>query len=990
VTLPARSDNATPNASDTPTAPPAAAFDDPAYETITRMVEYLGLALIPMPDGGKNPPPVGFPSHPGLSVDEAYDHHAAGGNLAAVMGTSRVIWFDCENAPATALLLQQTGAVPFAIPAKAQYTHDTLAIVEGDDNSGKPNTKRGGCHIGLALPAHIDPKTLPHDTIGIELEGGGVVDVLAGSRYAMVPPSRLAVAPGVAYAPAAGGSLDPAVDCPDALPEAWPWLFDRSMPCPPDLAPLHGILTPRQPMPARDRVGRDARSSELDALVDGIPWDQWVGDLAALTYTGRFSGCGCPEAHFQGASTTKSMTLHEGCGEWGAGAHIWSGTMIAAAGLDGDHVSRAALRMALTGEDFIQACGGVGLTVGGADEDRMPLQPVNAEMFLAHATDAAERGDHGRAAELKAVADQLRAAADANREKAIASGETFTSGPVLGAASDPASSLRLVPHVADAAEDSEEQPAQESDSSDDGDVESGVRPAHDPKTPDDGIPPAKAAIWRKVKKLGFNPCDRVLYPEGFHSTPEILEAVMDYSDRTRAIFHQARRNHGVHPITMYIADLIRFGTRLPTDLGPFPGTPLSTYAVAVGRSGTGKTQSARPDLSVWDWTTIGVVWRNHKESGWQNPMVIDPEYDPNHTRRLGSGQVLVDLFGKKEQMFDEETGAAIKGKHTFVVNARPVVHVHEDEISAMVARSTGAQNTSMQTLCTAWARAPLGDSSRSAGTDMDIDPLSDPYNLFFSGGLQPRKSALYFRTEDVGFVQRCVHCGVTDPYRHVGLPVLSNPGAVPPPSLVIGNETVFTLCESITEAIALAGITSAIDGLAGASDLDSHILMVQIRLACLVAAFHGTLTVSEECWAHTMWLMEHSRRSREYARAAKDGAAEDEAVELEKLRVTGKRAGLASDRERVEKHAMSAVGAILAAGERGISQSDVRKVLPGNRRNGLPSERARYWDDTLKSLERSETVHRVGSRWFAGAASSGSVERPLQPVPPIRNHAGAA
>jgi len=942
---------ATPDTADTPTAPPAAAFDDPAYETITRMVDFLGLALIPMPTGTKWPPPVGFPTRLGLSVDDAYDHHAAGGNLAAVMGTSRTVWIDCENAAATAAILR-AGGVPFAIPAKAQYDHDVLATVPGDDDSGKPNTKRGGVHVGLALPAHIDPKALPHDTIGIELEGGGVVDVLAGNRYAMVPPSRLAVAPGVAYAPAAGGSLDPALDCPDVLPEAWPWLFDRSVPCPEGLEPLHGILTPKPP---REKIEKDAKSSELDRMIDEIPWDQWLMGAGKIVYTGRHSGCGCPEYHYIGADHAKSLTLHEGCGEAGWGAHVWSGTMIRAEGLDGDHLSRAQLRMALTGETFKEACESVGLELGD-DSDNRTLTGLSADMFDEHAERAEERGDQAHATELRKVADTLREAAGVRREQAIANGEVFDLGPVVGAPP-----LRV---VEGGAQDAPPPKATTNPAS----ASAGPNPIADEGKVDlsqetdidAGIPDDKMKAWAKVKAKGFDPTNRAVYPLGFHSTPEIIAGVMDYSDRTRALFHKARSERNVHPIGLYLMDLIRFGNRLPTDLGPYPGAPLSTYVVLVGRAGTGKTQTGRADLSPNDWNTLGVVRRNFEDGSWEYPLT---GADVATTHRLGSGQVLVDLYGGSEPVFNEDTGAQLKGQKKFKPNDHRSIHVHEDELSAFIARSTGPQNTSLQTVCSAWARADIGDSSRTAGPKLTLCGSVSPYNLFMSSGLQPKKSGPYFASEGVGYVQRNIHSAVTDPYRKVGLPVLADPGPQPAPTVVLRDETVFILCESIRVAMDENEEDGSIDTLVGASDLDSHLLMVRVRLACLVAAYHGSLTVTEECWEHTGWIMEHARRSRAYCEAAKDHAAEDEAGDVEKLRKHGQRVANATDRERVEACAQRIITKIIESGDAGVTEGEARQHLGGARRKGQPSERDLYAADAIKVVKATESIAFDGTRF---------------------------
>lgn len=978
----------TPPAGQVLSAPPVEAVSpqQAMYDTIVRMCA-VGATLIPMGGGGKRQPPPGFPSHPGLTADAAYAHRMAGGNLAAVMGVnSRMIAFDAEDFAATAAV-EAAGIVPLVLPAKSQYSSDTLATVEGDEDSGKRNTKRGGTHTWLLLPEGIDAATLPHSgTIGIELPNGGVIDVLAAGRYAMAPGSQLAVAPGVQYASLAGRLLDPSVEL-TGLQVAPMWLFDRSVPCPPELAPLHGILTPVQP---RERVERNARSSELDHLIDGVPWEQWLDGLGKIIFTGRYSGCGCPEYHYIGASTDKSLTLHEGCSEYGCGAHVWSGTMIAKEGLDGEHLSRAQLRMVLAGETFKEACSAVGLDIG---EDRAELHGLDAESFDEAAEHADGRGDHATAGELRAVAAKLREAAAERREQAKANGEVFYEpgeGQLLGAPP----MMRGVPApsapAAATGTETTTQTATPAGTSAPTTSASENKVDQSPEAViDASIPAAKKEVWERVKAKGFDPTSKTLYPLGFHSTPEIIAGVMDYSDRTRALFHKARSERNVHPIGLYLMDLIRFGNRLPTDLGPYPGVSLSTFVVLVGRAGTGKTQTGRADLSPTDWATLGVVRRNFAEGTWEYPLT---GADVNLTHRLGSGQVIVDLYGGSEPVFNEETGVQIKGQKKFKPNDHLSIHVHEDELSAFIARSTGPQNTSLQTVCSAWARADIGDSSRNAGPKLAICGAVNPYNLFMSSGLQPKKSGPYFASEGVGYVQRNIHSAVTDPFRKVGLPVLADPGPQPAPSLALGHETTFVLCESIRLAMDDNEEDGSIDTLIGVSDLDSHLLMVRVRLACLVAAYHGTLVVTEECWEHTGVIMEHARRSRAYCEAAKDHAAQDEAGDAEVLKRYGLRVANAADREKVEACAQRIIAKIVAAGEDGLTEGEAKKVLSGKRRGGQPTERELYAADAVKVVKATDGMSFDGTRFRVAVKVSvnpAPTIANLQPVPTIGNVAVA-
>ncbi len=67
--------------------------------------------------------------------------------------------------------------------------------------------------------------------------------------------------------PAGAGHWTPAGGVGD-LAVAPAWLFDRSVPVPPGLEPLHGILIPKTP---RERVEADARTQALNEAIDAGP-----------------------------------------------------------------------------------------------------------------------------------------------------------------------------------------------------------------------------------------------------------------------------------------------------------------------------------------------------------------------------------------------------------------------------------------------------------------------------------------------------------------------------------------------------------------------------------------------------------------------------------------------------------------------------------------------------------------------------------------------
>ncbi|BBX87909.1 bifunctional DNA primase/polymerase [Mycolicibacterium aubagnense] len=399
-------------------------------ELITRMVG-LGAHLMPLMAKVKRPGGKEWQRWPALSVADAESHVNAGGNLGVNLAPSRMIVLDAENQAATNAV-QNAGISLAVIPAKSQHV-GILQPGLSDPDSGKLNTKTGGSHAWLRVPDGVDISTFPSDTMGIMLPGGGKIDVLAGVRYAVAPPSWLEVAPQYRYAPCEGGPLDLASPSAD-LPVAPAWLFDTTVPVPPGLEPLHGILIPKTP---RERLEADARSIELTAAIDAVPWDAWLDGDPRLTRTGDIDGCGCEIWHWVGADNLKSATLHENCAQ-GSGAHIWSGTMLGQLQLPGDHVSRLALSAKLRGVTVQQASAAVGITLGG---DREPPTPVRPEHHEQAARLAEAAGEAARA-------ERFRAAAEAMRKRQYATPSDSTHGERHGVSAVVGGAAPIPPELA--------------------------------------------------------------------------------------------------------------------------------------------------------------------------------------------------------------------------------------------------------------------------------------------------------------------------------------------------------------------------------------------------------------------------------------------------------------------------------------------------------------------------------------------------------------
>ena len=351
-----------------PVPPPPPVVDPVVAEAAIRwMIEGLGFHLIPLRPGEKlNAAGTGWndpEKHPALTVDQALAHVRAGGGLGVLLGPSRLLVIDTEDARATAAV-EAAGYRPAVITAKGGCPVACDPRVD----------KRGGGHFWFLLPEGFDYTGVTNQRRA--LPGGGEVDVLiAPGSMAVVPPTALTAAGGWAYTPA-----DHPVwtDGDRAAPPAW--LFDAAVDCPETVASLGGVLVPRQ---GRAAGPRSERALAVDDAVDDI---DWLGVIALASGRiedwGRVDGCGCPEYHWHSSGEPRSIVTH-GCTEHGLLAYIPSETMRLELGLEKTSCRPLTLACRLLGRepygDSAKEVGrmlGVELPIGWRSLEERGLQPL--------------------------------------------------------------------------------------------------------------------------------------------------------------------------------------------------------------------------------------------------------------------------------------------------------------------------------------------------------------------------------------------------------------------------------------------------------------------------------------------------------------------------------------------------------------------------------------------------------------------------------------
>jgi hypothetical protein len=479
----------------------------------------------------------------------------------------------------------------------------------------------------------------------------------------------------------------------------------------------------------------------------------------------------------------------------------------------------------------------------------------------------------------------------------------------------------------------------------------------------------------RFKEKKFDPYDTTLYPKGFPSDPELMHRIFDFSDETRTIFHTARnrRPKTVSPIAKLLYDLMRCGMRCPVDTRLFPGTPLSSYVVVVGRSGTGKSEAAKEDASPWPgaalpapkWLADNAARRvvpEHKAvtpapAGGAAPSIATPSLQPvliphdfDKTESIGSGQAitdhLIDIVGKGADAFAQ-------------MLPHPAVLLEEDEMLTLLKSSKSDGSTIVPTLNSAWTGADIGNSTRTHGHRR----TTGKYSVFLWAGLQPKFVHELLRHDDSGFFQRTFLCPVTDPYRHVNEPPIPQPGTRPVPMPVINPGDMFTAAPEVHAEIEAGTEDSDYDHLPDPADeAKSHAMQARIRLACLGALLHGTLHITKELWEWTIPLMEVCDRVDAWMRAEAHFTAEAVQTAEGEARAVIQASKDAFASGRKVEVAERLYDYLAAAGSDGLTRKPLRVKLKGGPAGGDGGER-NFFDTAIDHLLKLNTITFDGTRY---------------------------
>lgn len=823
--------------------------------------------------------------------------HSADPNLAVRVDPERMVVLDTDNAAGVELVRERWGLEPTVMSPGAKVKGEWV--------------HRGGAHFWLRVGSTPLPREFP--AITLDDPRGPVpedadeamkhaaalraVDLVVRDRYVLVPPSRRAEG---TYVWGEGGLQD----MPRGIKNE---LLDKSL------------------RRSEERERREAIRVEREASGEVSDLDQWSADtdwadiLGGLDWidTGRRDSCGCAvwtapggRAHPKSATAhDESCLRHDVDATYGGPLMIW--TTGVPSGMEAvwrgpGRYTKAQVVASASGSDFGTWCRGMGFGMpsDGSDVSRMILGDAPT---TAPTAPAGDDEDVDNVVPLRAVPDVGDDESEDEAVDAVPDDLTDEEKALLALVAQKHAELdAVVDYIPQL--DPRDAPVVSR-------VTRAPIPADVWKAASADQRADMMLMWDRISDNGFDPEDKELYPAGFHSSPELLRAIMGFSDRTQAIFHAAR-DRNAHPVMLLLLALARTALSMPTDLLWDELSGGSIYVAAAGKSGTGKGLSSTPKYLPWGETVQDVHWADR---GWTIPEV------DGASNELGSGQVMVDLLMEEYENIADGTTDWRMREHAILML------MVDEMVSLMTAGSQGGAQH-FPAIMSAYSGKPIGTATRGGGTKRRTN---GPHTVCLFGGIQPGASEPLLKSRVFGLINRMLVGSVTDPYALVGSPALPDTrrsdGTFPaPPQVVIpkGFKGI-VWCHSVAVSAKAQKIAMKTDAQTE-GDIESQLFLARKRIAVMLAVMHGGLEVTEAVWETTGYIMEYVRRSRAYCEAAMIAGRTEEDV------VTGTRLANADmAREGVKEQRSndrwdSAREYVIKRGDKGAFQSILKKRMNGS------------------------------------------------------------
>lgn len=389
------------------------------------------------------------------------------------------------------------------------------------------------------------------------------------------------------------------------------------------------------------------------------------------------------------------------------------------------------------------------------------------------------------------------------------------------------------------------------------------------------------------------------------SAAEMVE-IFNFSDIMRQILWDFIDSRAVgSPLVACVAQMLKAARRVPPAVSTSPHgghQPISTYAVVVGRSGTGKTSAKSAPVLV--------------DKGFDDPAAErDVAFSPATPHAIAER-----LFEDRKVPGSEndEDGA----RYERVLRDPAVTALEIGELSQLLegsAKATGHGGGLLPALAAAWSGENFATSSKGGG--IVSLPTDGHYTVTLLAGIQPRKAGPLVDTTSLGLRQRVLMLPANAPTRCVlteddiprpgvkttRLPVPVAPAqAFPekpapvspghsfpsPTQLTPQVPKSFTWCAEMNDAFKAAQELADVDYPSEEEIMASQSFPLRFRIAAICAAMNGTYDISAKMWEWAgVWIRISERCGGWIEHELADAAAEAS-------REIGKQRGISSHAAR--------------------------------------------------------------------------------------------
>lgn len=314
-------------------------------------------------------------------------------------------------------------------------------------------------------------------------------------------------------------------------------------------------------------------------------------------------------------------------------------------------------------------------------------------------------------------------------------------------------------------------------------------------------------------------------PEAFWCARPILRAFRSYARAGRC-----------SPDALLMQTMARAVSAWPSSVtidGGGDPTHAGLFLVTVSQSGAGKTRASRRARRIVPFPDDG-----------EPPMDLP----------IGSGEGLAQAFQGK----DPENGTVVQIRHR--------AHFHIDEAEALIRLLKREGATIGEALRRAFTGEPLGQ--------VNVNPrVVRDYRLSLTINTTPASISDLLNHAGLGLPQRFLWIAASDP----GAPQYP-PKGVPIPELLIPSEPIVA-CTAVAQElddIRLAGLRGTRD----CDELDSHLPLIQLRVAGVLAGWGGRAEIIDDDWRTAEVVIRTSCAVRSWAqRMAESERADAEAEE---------------------------------------------------------------------------------------------------------------